>query len=53
MSLTSPTDVLSLSDGIHLRPMKASDVPEVRALHVRITPYSLPALLRDITSLTG
>lgn len=53
MSLTSHIDMLSLPDGIHLRPMKASDVPEVRALHVRIAPHSLPVLPRYITSLSG
>ncbi|KIM54406.1 hypothetical protein SCLCIDRAFT_136880 [Scleroderma citrinum Foug A] len=34
--------MLSLPDGIHLRPMKASDVPEVRALHARLLPTQYP-----------
>ena len=29
--------MLPLPDGVHLRPMKASDVPAVRTLHVCIT----------------
>ncbi|KAL4074342.1 acyl-CoA N-acyltransferase [Scleroderma citrinum] len=42
MSPASPTDPLPLPDGIHLRLMKASDMPDVRTLHANLLPTQYP-----------